>query len=47
MQLSMEECENIAVLRGQGLFLRDISLRIGRHHSTISREINRKRDLER
>lgn len=41
VQLSLRERDRIAVLRAQGLSLREISRRLGRNASTISREIRR------
>jgi transposase, IS30 family len=41
--LSLYERERIAVWKGRGLSLRDIAKKLGRCHSTLSREINRNR----
>lgn len=40
-QLSTEERYQIAVLRQQGLSARQIAAALGRHHSTVSREVKR------
>lgn len=41
--LSLQEREKIAVWKGQGLSLREMAAKLGRDHSTLSREINRNR----
>jgi len=42
-KLSLEEREKIAVLRACGKSLRQIAVLIGRHHSSLSRELRRNR----
>jgi transposase, IS30 family len=43
--LTVQERERIAVWKGQGLSLREIAQKVGRHASTLSRELNRNRSL--
>lgn len=40
-QISCEERDQIAILKAEGRSLRDISRVLGRHHSTLSREMKR------
>jgi len=39
--LTVDERDQISVLKAEGLTLREIARELGRHHSTISRELNR------
>ncbi|MHB2026672.1 MAG: IS30 family transposase [Elusimicrobiota bacterium] len=41
--LSLEEREKIAVWRSRGLSLREMAVKLGRHFSSLSREVNRNR----
>lgn len=43
--LTLHERERISVWRGRGFSIRDIARKLGRHHTSLCREINRNRGL--